>query len=220
MTGAPTPMPCVIYLHGNASSRVQARTCLRQVLAAGITVFAFDASGCGMSEGEFISLGWHERDDLAQVVEQLRESGTTTTIGLWGMSMGAVTALLHGDRDPSIAAMVLDSPFSSLEGLAREMARNSGTSVPGFVLGAAVKMIRSTVQKKAKFDIKKLRPIDHVDQCFIPALFIAARDDTMVGPHHGSVCGVRCVACGLWFVEWYVCGVVRGRRYWGGGERM
>ncbi len=29
--------------------------------------------------------------------------------------MGAVTALLHGDRDPSIAGMVLDSPFSELK---------------------------------------------------------------------------------------------------------
>lgn len=28
-------------------------------------------------------------------------------IGLWGRSMGAVTALLHGDRDPSIAGMVV-----------------------------------------------------------------------------------------------------------------
>lgn len=36
--------------------------------------------------------------------------------------MGAVTALLHGDRDPSIAGMVLDSPFSSMKGLVKELA--------------------------------------------------------------------------------------------------
>jgi hypothetical protein len=28
--------------------------------------------------------------------------------------MGAVTALMHADRDPSIAGLVLDGPFSSL----------------------------------------------------------------------------------------------------------
>lgn len=35
--------------------------------------------------------------------------------------MGAATALLHGDRDPSIAALVLDSAFADLTQLAEEM---------------------------------------------------------------------------------------------------
>jgi hypothetical protein len=35
--------------------------------------------------------------------------------------MGAATALMHGDRDPSIAAMVLDSAFSDLTQLAEEL---------------------------------------------------------------------------------------------------
>lgn len=56
-----------------------------------------------------------ERDDLAIIVEYLRANRKVSTIGLWGRSMGAATALLHGDRDPSIAGMVLDSPFASLK---------------------------------------------------------------------------------------------------------
>ena len=35
--------------------------------------------------------------------------------------MGAATALLHGERDPSIAALVLDSAFANLVLLAEEM---------------------------------------------------------------------------------------------------
>jgi len=49
--------------------------------------------------------------------------------------MGATTALLYGDRDPSIAAMVLDSPFADLMQLANELAQNAreqGLRVPGF----------------------------------------------------------------------------------------
>jgi hypothetical protein len=52
------------------------------------------------------SLGYWERDDLGAVVDYLRASGDVGAIALWGRSMGAATALLHGDRDPSIAAMV------------------------------------------------------------------------------------------------------------------
>ena len=36
--------------------------------------------------------------------------------------MGAVTALLYSQRDPSVAGMVLDSPFSRLTALMLELA--------------------------------------------------------------------------------------------------
>jgi pimeloyl-ACP methyl ester carboxylesterase len=72
-----------------------------------------------MSEGRYISLGYYERDDVEVVINHLRNSKRVSTIGLWGRSMGAVTALMYSDRDPSIAGLVLDSPFSNLEQLAR-----------------------------------------------------------------------------------------------------
>lgn len=54
-------LPCVIYMHGNASCRAEALQVLAGVLASGSSLFAFDFAGCGMSEGEFISLGWFEK---------------------------------------------------------------------------------------------------------------------------------------------------------------
>ena len=66
--------------------------------------------GSGLSEGDWVTLGAHEADDLACVVKHLRDSGTTSTIGLWGRSMGAVTALLYSNRDPSIAGLVRALP--------------------------------------------------------------------------------------------------------------
>lgn len=80
-----------------------------------MTLFCFDFAGCGMSGGEYISLGWYERDDLNMIVEYLRKERNVSTIGLWGRSMGAVTSLLHGDRDPCIGGMVLDSPFANMK---------------------------------------------------------------------------------------------------------
>ena len=55
-----------------------------QLLPQNITVFAFDFSGSGKSEGEYISLGWYEREDVKTVTEYLRELGTVSTIALWG----------------------------------------------------------------------------------------------------------------------------------------
>ena len=99
----------------------------------------------------------------------------------------AVTALMHGERDPSIAGMVLDSPFSDLRRLCEEMvdkARDQGIAVPGFVSSVAIRMIRGTVQRQAEFDIKDVSPISHVPHCFIPALFVAGEDDDFINKAH------------------------------------
>ena len=179
-------LPCVIYLHGNSSSRTEIFPELYYLLSSDITVFAFDFSGCGKSEGEYISLGWYERDDVECVVNYLRSTNKVATIGLWGRSMGAVTAIMYGDRDPSIAGMVLDSPFCSLKVLTEEMAKEKASSIPNFILNKGVSMIRETIKEKAKFDINDIEPKVYAERCFIPALFCHALDDTFVNVHHSK----------------------------------
>ena len=69
-----------------------------------------------MSAGEYISLGYFERDDLGCVVKHLRESGMTSKLAIWGRSMGASAALMHADiyeRKDAIAGMIIDSAFTS-----------------------------------------------------------------------------------------------------------
>jgi pimeloyl-ACP methyl ester carboxylesterase len=108
-------MPCVIYLHGNCSSRIEALSAAQILLPMDITVFAFDFSGCGNSEGEWVTLGHKEQEDLQTVINHLRSIRTVSLIGLWGRSMGAVTSIFYTAKEPAaITAMVLDSPFSSL----------------------------------------------------------------------------------------------------------
>jgi len=93
--------PVIIYLHGNSSSRLEAWSLVGTLISQNISLFCYDAAGCGMSEGEYVSLGWHERDDLAAVIAHLRHSPFCGPIGIWGRSMGAATALLHADLIPT-----------------------------------------------------------------------------------------------------------------------
>lgn len=179
-------LPCVIYLHGNSSSRVEAVPYIKTFLPSYITMFCFDFSGSGKSDGEYISLGWWEREDLKVVVDYLRNSGKTSTIGLWGRSMGAATALLHADRDPSIAGLVLDSPFSSLTKLAEELYKKYASGVPGFLYSMAQWYVKKKIKGAAKFSIDDLTPINHVKNTFIPALFVVAKEDSLINPKHGQ----------------------------------
>lgn len=51
-------------MHGNSSARVEALPQLSLALSLGATLVAFDFAGSGRSGGEYVSLGYYERDDL------------------------------------------------------------------------------------------------------------------------------------------------------------
>lgn len=57
-------LPCVVYMHGNSSSRLEALSALSLVLSLGATVLAFDFAGSGKSDGDYVTLGAFEKDDL------------------------------------------------------------------------------------------------------------------------------------------------------------
>ena len=60
--------------------------------------------------------------------------------------MGAVSALMHADRDPALSAIVLDSPFCSLRELATEIAGKKAF-IPSFVTNGVMSMVRDTIQE-------------------------------------------------------------------------
>ncbi|EFA83276.1 alpha/beta hydrolase fold-1 domain-containing protein [Heterostelium album PN500] len=179
-------LPCVIYCHGNSGCRLDALECVRTLLPINITVVAFDFAGSGLSGGEYVSLGYYEKEDIGTIVKHLRETGKISTIGLWGRSMGAVTSILYAKEDPSVAGMVLDSPFSNLSKVAEELVLSTVQKMPKIMISLGLKMIRGSIKKRAHFDIKDLDIVPTTEQVFIPALFAHGKDDTFVRPHHSE----------------------------------
>jgi len=47
-----------------------------------------------------------------------------------------------------------------------------------------IKAIRKSIKRKAKFDIEELTPINYVELCFAPALFVHGAEDTFITPQH------------------------------------
>lgn len=197
-TSSSTPVdyqpPCMIYCHGNAGSRLEARDVLATALSMGCSFFAFDFSGSGISEGEHVSLGWYEKYDLNAVVTHLKTECNVGRIVLWGRSMGAVTAMLYGDhtRDaPEVHGLVLDSPFSDFEVVATERvdhARSKGLFAPGAscLVPIVLAMLSSSIEVAAGFDPRKLNTLTAAGRCTIPALFLIADEDQFVPPSHGE----------------------------------
>jgi pimeloyl-ACP methyl ester carboxylesterase len=116
-------MPCVIYMHGNAGNKMEGLSYASKVCPLGVNLVCFDFSGCGNSEGEWVTLGHKEKGDLSAMIEYLYEHKRASSIALWGRSMGAATSLFYLQENPgTVNCMVLDSGFSKLTELINGMA--------------------------------------------------------------------------------------------------
>ena len=178
-------MPCVIYLHENSGSRVQGLAMKLHLLKRNINICAFDFAGSGQSEGKYISLGYHEKNQVRNVVDFIERLPGVGNIGIWGRSMGAATTLLYTPTDKRIKCIVVDSPFSDFRKLAKEICQNNVT-VPGLLIEGAISIIGSTVYNKNGMDINDIKPINTVKNCHVPVIFIHAEDDTFVKYKHSE----------------------------------
>ena len=177
-------LPCVIYLHGNSSSRCEAFSEVKYLLPKNITLFSFDFCGCGKSEGNYISLGYYEKDDVDCVVEYLKKSKKVSKIALWGRSMGAVTAIMYAAKKQNeISAMILDSGYFSLKILIYELVEMR-TNFPQFLTNKMLNVVKNTVKEKANFNMDDIETYNYSKKCNVPAFFLHGANDSFVKPHH------------------------------------
>ena len=134
-----------------------------------IALLLFDFAGCGLSEGDYVSLGYHEKDDLNGIINQTLKDFPVSSLSLWGRSMGAVTAILFCEKyQQSITSMILDSPFNELATVVKEFA-SKNFNLPGILMTMAIKMISGMIEKKIGYDIFELNPGEAAKQIVIPA---------------------------------------------------
>lgn len=173
----------MLYLHGNASCRVEALQALRVVLELGATLCAVDCAGSGQSEGEFVSLGHFERFDAVAVLGELRNGRCNGRIAIWGRSMGAATALLTAATlDPLVACVVADSPFSSLPALCHDLL--DAHVGHGLVVDAAINVVTTSIAYRAGFNIRDVDVAKAMSSCLCPVRFVHGDEDDFVKIGH------------------------------------
>lgn len=77
-------------------------------------LLSFDFAGCGMSEGQYLTLGYNEKEDVYSVIRRIRERYGVKDIILWGRSMGAATAIFYAAKYGGVKAVISDNSFSDL----------------------------------------------------------------------------------------------------------
>jgi fermentation-respiration switch protein FrsA (DUF1100 family) len=96
----------------------------------GFNVLVYSYRGMPGSDRTVVTMGVREVQELESAIAFARRRVRGARIGLLGYSMGAVVSLLGAAGDPSVEALVLDSPFSDLRRVVRENIRRY-TLLPG-----------------------------------------------------------------------------------------
>lgn len=148
----------------------------RDYVRRGFNVFAFDLRGHGESTGRRDGLGAQERLDVQAAVAYVRRRTGSLPIFLHGFGLGAALAIAVAARGIDVAAVIADSPFTSMQ----SYLRHRHAHVPHHLFRLALGFARRCFGA----DAAELAPIRVVDAVEIPVLFIHAEGDTVVPVSH------------------------------------
>ncbi len=106
--------PIVIFCHGYRSTKESSKIepLAKNLVSNKISLFAFDFSGSGESEGKFEDITITQYiDDLKCVIDYL--SKFTNKIAVIGSSLGGIVTLQEAAKDKRVKIIILLSPVSS-----------------------------------------------------------------------------------------------------------
>ncbi|MCX6026554.1 MAG: alpha/beta fold hydrolase [Chloroflexi bacterium] len=110
---APGSARTVIFLHGQGGSMDPDVQYAPALHAAGFNVLMFDFRAHGRSQGDFVSVGYLERQDVLGALDWLAQRGQDR-VGLLGFSMGGAVAMLTAPIAPQVRAIVSDGGIARL----------------------------------------------------------------------------------------------------------
>jgi pimeloyl-ACP methyl ester carboxylesterase len=108
----------VVMVHGLNRSRVEMIRRAPFAHEAGWSVLLFDLRHHGASGGRATTFGAHEKEDVEAAAE-LARSRTPGPVVLWGVSLGGASVVLAAADDPTIAGVICDSSYRSLDDTVR-----------------------------------------------------------------------------------------------------
>lgn len=118
----------IIYCHPFAEEKNMSHAVVVQTSRAlaqnGFTVFRFDMSGCGDSEGELDEVtiaDWQKDLDLA--VKFLQKETTITNLGLWGLRTGCGLSLLYAAHHADVLFLILWQPVVDFQSFINQFLR-------------------------------------------------------------------------------------------------
>src|ERR1051325_315841 len=105
--------PVIIFFHGLNRSRVEMLERAADANRRGYGVLLFDLRNHGESDRAYTTIGIFESRDVCAASRFVRQQAERRPQIVWGVSMGASSAILAAKQCPGFAAIISDSSFLS-----------------------------------------------------------------------------------------------------------
>ena len=167
-----------IVLHGYHSNPDSVLSIGMHFSEEGYNVLIPSMRASNDSEGQYIGMGWLDKDDLQCWINLIIEQNDNAEIILHGSSMGAATVLMaSGDELPSnVKAIIEDSGYTSVWDIFASEAK-ARFNLPTFPI---LNMFELVANIRAKYDIKEASAVEQVKKSNVPILFIHGDSDDFV----------------------------------------
>lgn len=185
----------VVFAHGYTQNRevasVPGLAVARALHAMGANILMFDFRAEGRSPGHLVSIGEFEVRDLLGAVRWAQQTRPHVPVAVLGWSMGATVSLMAAEANPSIRAVVADSPFGSL-GPYLATSLPLWTHLPAFPYSA---ITLAVVPWMTGIDLARVDPAAHLAQLGRrPVLIIVGQRDTTIPPGPNGIAMAKSLA--------------------------
>ena len=173
----------IILCHGHASTRAELLPEAAILVRHGYGTLLFDFRGHGESEGDLVTLGHDEVQDVQGAVAYLltRPEVAPDRIGVLGRSMGGATVIRAAARIPEIRAVVTEGAYASLA----DTIANDFTNLTGLPKFPFAPLMVTLGEWQTGLDTSLVRPVDDVTQISPrPVLLIHGLSDTVIPPEN------------------------------------
>ncbi len=169
----------VILVHGYGRNQQNTWDYAAAYLEHGYEVLTPDLRASGSSEGEYLTMGALESQDIEKWVEKIVAQDPQAKIVLHGVSMGAATVMLASaqqDMPDNLAAVVEDCGYTSADAMFA-MQLKSLFELPAFPLIDCMDIMS---RQKTGAALSAAAPIKAVPKTRVPILFIHGDADKLV----------------------------------------
>ena len=167
----------MIMVHGYRGDGASIISPIKQMKKAGYNLLIPDLRGHGFSEGDYIGMGWDDREDIIQWIDYLLSKDPHASIILYGVSMGGATVMdVAGEKLPhQVKAIIEDCGYTSVWDIFKaHIDMNNIESEVALHMASLVTKIR------AGYYLEDVRPIEQVKKSQTPMLFIHGAEDNFV----------------------------------------
>lgn len=169
----------VVAIHGYRGNALTMRYQAYCYYQMGFNVLMPDLRGHGLSEGDYIGMGWHDSGDILDWInKQVVGSNPQAEIAIYGVSMGAATTMMTTGLDlpNNVKVAIADCGYTNVYEQFAYVMKNA-IKLPKEPIMSAANIITNI---NAGYDLKKADSISRLQKSKTPTLFIHGDKDDFV----------------------------------------